>query len=126
MADLVYDKAKGTLEGRGQKWHVASGIKHRFNPIVNGMYTAPAGALMSGNPGYGVPHDPKYNKAPYSYTDKKGFSWFFWLGKDNLGIHPDGNVPGTKGCIGITDADTKPLFDFLKKINIVPVTVLVK
>lgn len=127
MANFIYDKSKKTLEGHGQKWSVNSGIPGRYSPITNGVYTAPKGALMAGTPGQGVPYEPKYSKAPYSYTDKKNFSWFLWLGKDNLGIHPDGNVPGTKGCIGIVDADTKSLFEKLKQLNKVsPVTILVK
>ena len=127
MADFIYDKSKGTLEGHGQSWIVRSGIPGSYTPIANGVYTAPKGSLMSGQPGYGVPHDVKYSKPPYSYTDKKNFSWFFWLGTGNLGIHPDGNVPGTKGCIGVVDNDTKPLFDKLKQLNAsASVTVLVK
>lgn len=27
-------------------------------------------------------------------------------GRYGLGIHPDGNVPGTEGCIGLLDSDT--------------------
>ena len=126
MTDFIYDKSKGTLIGHGQTWHVKSGTNKIFNPIVNGTYTAPTGALMTGKPGFGVPFDNKYNIAPFSYRDKKAFSWFLWLGKENLGIHPDGNVPGTKGCIGITDNDTKKLFDLFKELNKKPITVLVK
>lgn len=81
---------------------------------------------MSGKPGLGVPHDPKYWKPPFAYRDKKGFSWFFWLGKGDFGIHPDGNVPGTKGCIGIVEADTRPLFNKLKNLNQQQVTVKVQ
>jgi hypothetical protein len=127
MADFVYDKSKNTLEGHGQTWTVRSGIPGSYSRIPNGLYTAPKGALMTGNPGYGVPNDPKYGQSPYSYRDKKGFSWFLWLGSGNLGIHPDGNVPGTKGCIGIVEDDSKPLFDKLKQLTTgTAITILVK
>lgn len=73
---------------------------------------------MGGNPGMGVPHNSKYSLPPYSYRDGKGLAWFLWIGVANLGVHPDGNVPGTKGCIGIVDIDTKNLFDKLKVLNV--------
>lgn len=126
MADFVYDKTKKTLIGHGQTWKVRSGIPGSYNPIPNGLYIVPKGSLMAGVAGHGVPHDPKYEQAPYSYRDRKGFSWFLWLGSGALGVHPDGNVPGTRGCIGIVDDDTKPLFHKFKQLNSAPVTIQVK
>ena len=86
----------------------------------------PKNALMAGKPGLGVPHDNKYAKPPYSFSDKKGFSWFLWLGKDNLGVHPDGNVPGTEGCIGILGDDTSTLFNKLKMMKNKNIVIQVK
>ena len=127
MTDFTYDKSKETLEGHGQKWDVNSGIPGKYASIPNGVYIVPKGSLMAGQPGNGVPHDKKYSKAPYSYRDKNAFSWFLWLGKGDLGIHPDGNITGTKGCIGIVNDDTRPLFNKLKQLNsISKITVLVK
>ena len=126
MTDFIYDRSGGVLTGHGQEWAAVSGIQNRFSPIANGTYMAPAGSLMAGKSGYGVPYDEKYRRAPFRYTDKKGFSWFFWLGLGDIGIHPDGNLPGTEGCIGITDHDTSPLFYLLRRINTAPVTVWVK
>lgn len=57
----------------------------------------------------GVPQNNKYN-AP-SYQDAKKFGWFLWIGKNNLGIHPDGGPKGTLGCIGLTADDTRSLFE---------------
>ena len=37
-----------------------------------------------------------------------------------LGIHPDGNKPGTLGCIGITEENTKSFYD---AIRLVPINV---
>ncbi len=127
MANFVYDKTKKTLVGHGQTWRVRSGIPGSYSPISNGLYTAPKGSLMAGTPGHGVPYDSKYAQLPYSFRDKKGFSWFLWLGSGNLGVHPDGNVPGTRGCVGIVDDDTTPLFNKLKQLNIgAAITILVK
>lgn len=117
MADFIYDKSKKTIEGHGELWQVRSGIAGRYKPIANGVYTAPKNALMAAKSGFGVPSDIKYSMPPYAFRDKRGFSWFFWLGQGNLGIHPDGNLPGTEGCIGILKDDTKPLFDKIKKLN---------
>lgn len=126
MTDFVYDKNSKTLTGHGETWNVRSGIPGRYSPTPVGMYTIPKGALMAGKAGYGVPHHSKYSLPPYSYRDDKGFSWFLWIGVGDLGIHPDGNVPGTKGCIGITNNDTKALFDKFKQLNIKDLTLQVK
>ena len=53
------------------------------------------------------------------YRDPTGLAWWcpleplFLTKRTHLGIHPDGNVPGTKGCIGITSPDTRALFERL-------------
>lgn len=50
------------------------------------------------------------NKEAYS---KNGYSFFtplvpqFNTDRTQLGIHPDGNVPGTLGCIGLTEKIAK-------------------
>jgi hypothetical protein len=58
------------------------------------------------------------------YRDKSGFGFFVPIypqfqtnrGKvgGRLGIHPDGNKPGTLGCIGITDSNTKNFHNAIK------------
>ncbi len=60
----------------------------------------------------GAIHDDKYGQA--SYKDGNGLGWFLWLGEGGLGIHPNGNVTGTQGCIGIVDSNTRDLFDLLR------------
>ncbi len=120
MADIVFKKKTGQLEclgtfgaGKKRKWSVASGIPGKYASLSNKLYTVPPKSLMVGTKHVaGVPFDKKYAAA--SFKDKKGFGWFLWLGEGDLGIHPDGNVPGTKGCIGITDSDTQEFFDILK------------
>lgn len=124
MANFIYDKKTGTLTGHGENWNVRSGIPGKYDPISNGTYTIPKGALMTDKTGTGVPHNKKYSSR--AYKDGKGLHWFLWLGKGNLGIHPDGNVPGTKGCVGITNSDTKSLFYKLKQLNVSSLTLQVK
>jgi len=52
-----------------------------------------------------------------SYTDGKGLCWFakiepcFETTRSGFGIHPDGGVEGTEGCIGLTDDDTRECFE---------------
>lgn len=126
MAELVYDSAQQRLIGFGKSWRVRSGIPGLFSPIPPGVYTAPPNALMTGNlnKAVGVPYHPNFDKI--SYEDKKGLKWFLWLGTGNYGIHPDGNVPGTKGCIGIVQDDTQDIFDLLKRYATNGLTVRVK
>jgi hypothetical protein len=123
--DFIYEQ--GTLTGYDTTWSARSGIDGTFAPVPPGYYLAPMGALMAGEEGYGVPCDPKYAEPPYAFRDSQGFSWFLWLGVRGLGIHPDGNIPGTEGCIGITDSDTRALFDKLKSLlEVGPVGILVR
>ena len=116
MADIAFDKGKGTLTVFGKTWPAVSGIKGKQKPLPSGAYSVPAGALMTGTEQVdGVGFNTKY--AHPAYKDRTGFGWFLWLGKGNLGIHPDGNVPGTLGCIGVTKNNTRALFEELRKRN---------
>ena len=125
MTKLVYDKSTGKLTAFGKTWTVLSGTG-TIDPLANKTYTAPAHALMTGTKKTvaGVSSHSKYDKD--SYTDAKGFSWFLWIGQGNLGIHPEGGATGTLGCIGITEDDTRPLFDDIKAVMHNPITVEVK
>ena len=119
MPDLTFNKSTGVLKGLDGEWTVRSGgTSAHYAALASGTYVAPKGSLMTGTGSSkrsGIPDDKKYDKS--SYGDKKGFHWFFWLGIGNLGIHPDGNVPGTKGCIGVSDSDTSSLFDELRTLS---------
>jgi hypothetical protein len=125
MADISFDKSKGTLTAFGRTWPAVSGIKGKHKPLPAGTYTAPAGALMTGTEQVlGVGFNTKYGHP--AYKDRTGFGWFMWLGKGNLGIHPDGNVPGTQGCIGVTKNNTRDLFELLRSRNGEAISVIVK
>jgi hypothetical protein len=114
MADLVFNKKKGSLTGFGRFWMARSGIKGKYASLASKTYSVPPRSLMVGTgKDIEVSRNNKYGASPYK--DKRGFGWFLWLGEGNLGIHPDGNVPGTQGCIGITNPDTSSLFNELKK-----------
>lgn len=125
MPKLVFDKSTGKLTGFGKSWNAASGTS-TIKALANKTYTAPANALMTGTKKKvdGVPSNKKYDKD--SYTDDKGFSWFLWIGAGNLGLHPEGGAAGTLGCIGITDGDTRDLFDEIKAVRHQEIEVEVK
>jgi hypothetical protein len=121
MADFIFNIGKQELTElikSNRVWKATSGMPGRHKPIAPGnSFEVPKGSLMAGEEGHGVPCDRKYAIPPFSYRDQMGFSWFLWLGQGNLGIHPDGNVPGTLGCIGVTENDTKELFELIREIN---------
>jgi hypothetical protein len=122
MADLTFNKKAGTLTGFSKTWTARSGIQGKYEPLTSKTYQVPHGALMTGTEEVeGVGFHKKY--AASSYKDPKGFGWFLWLGVGNLGVHPDGNVPGTKGCIGVVANSTRDLFDKLKAKNDTGLTV---
>ncbi|RME58823.1 RHS repeat-associated core domain-containing protein, partial [Candidatus Parcubacteria bacterium] len=56
-----------------------------------------------------------------SFCDPLGNCWWqpikplFPTDRSGLGIHPDGNKPGTAGCIGIKARDTSDLFEALTR-----------
>ncbi|MFT3796112.1 hypothetical protein [Flavobacterium sp.] len=52
-----------------------------------------------------------------AYCDTNNKCWFqrldaqFASTRTEIGIHPDGNVPGTKGCVGLNIPNTKAWYD---------------
>src|SRR5262249_8605518 len=75
------------------------------------------------------------------YTDACGFPWFLHIirsdsgiaptsdakqKRSQFGIHPDGGNPGTKGCIGLLAADTKPIYRVLKELIAEQTTIWIK
>lgn len=82
-----------------------------------GKGAAPRGSYRIG-PAMAI--DPKV-ESNKGFMDPKGNAWFapilpdFETDRTGLGIHPDGNVPGTLGCIGIQLEDTTLIRDALKR-----------
>lgn len=58
-----------------------------------------------------------------AYCDSLQNCWFQFLEpqfsttRTELGIHPDGNVIGTQGCIGLIDSNTKNWYEAFKSLE---------
>jgi hypothetical protein len=89
----------------GESWIARSG------PWGNGQL--PDGLYTIGTAG------PVPKSRGSSYRDATNFSWWcpivprFSTKRTGIGIHPDGNVPGTLGCIGIVNGNTRSLYNTL-------------
>jgi len=100
--------------------------------FFNGKLIAPDGRSWSARSGdWGKGHLPNgdyrigsttaiASASNASFRDPCNFAWWcpltpmFPTGRTSLGIHPDGGVPGTEGCIGISDDDTRSAYDALR------------
>ena len=86
--------------------------------------------VVTGGYGKGAIPDGRYDIAVYNAVEgdkmsmKTGFinpitgkGWFLPLSpkfstmRHGFGIHPDGNLPGTKGCVGLQGQDIKRFWD---------------
>jgi len=120
MADLIFDRTKKQLSwpAKNITWNAVSG-PFGAGRLPIGLYDIARREITQYT-----------NKADVPYRDKTGMGFFLPIypkfntnrGKvgGRLGIHPDGNKPGTLGCIGITDANTKKFYNAIK---LVPVNV---
>ncbi len=111
--NLIFNKiAKGTgtivygeLIWGAEKYNVVSG-GHGNGALPDGLYTIKIRHAVVGTKGKMKPGliDPK---------SKKGKGWFlpiepkFKTKRNELGIHPDGNLPGTEGCVGLQGDDSQ-------------------
>ena len=107
MADLTYKHHSRCLSWIGKgNWDAVSGPKHK---LPNGIYTVSRREITTYT-----------NKIGKSFQDKGGKGFFIPIypqfdttrGKTGgrLGIHPDGGVYGTAGCIGIRE-NSKSFYD---------------
>ncbi len=90
----------------------------RFWAAVSGPFGK--GKLPSWEYLIGKPVEIKSTAAKFDpYRDKSGFAWWcklkplFETDRSGFGIHPDGNIPGTLGCVGIKMNDTREVFEAL-------------
>ena len=93
-----------------RRWHAVSG------PHGNG--TLPFGSYSLGETMRDKnPNNPKHKAFcdPVSNCWSKPIIPDFETQRDNFAMHPDGNIPGTLGCIGLTDHDTKEVYNILKQ-----------
>ena len=82
---------------------------HGNADLPDGLYMAPRSGLIDKN-----------GESPF--CDSLRNCWFQFLqpqfstSRTELAIHPDGNVSGTAGCIGILDSNTKPWYEAFKSL----------
>jgi len=123
FADFVYNQTTKVLKYCGsieRKWRAHPNSAS----VKKGLYIIPAGSLIAGSlmPGNpprrvtGIPLVAKYSEAPFNYSDAKGFSWLLKLGSSSLCIHPV-TERNRKTSIGITDDDTKVLFNTFRSLT---------
>ena len=123
--DIKAPKTAWTLDGThlcmkgGPCFTAVSGAK-RTKPLPPGVYTIMGNAVTV----------PESNKKYPSFCDQKWNCWWVKIvpnldagGRSGFGIHPDGNVSGTAGCIGLTDDDTTESREFFTNIKGQPILV---
>ena len=99
MSELVFKRKAGTLTWGATRFKAVSG-PHGKGPLPLGQYEIRTRHVVANR------------SMSNSYEDKAtGNRWFipieplFNTTRDGFGIHPDGNMPGTLGCIGLTSTD---------------------
>ena len=99
VSDLVYDRRKGLLTWGATHFRAISG-PHGKGALPVGTYRIKTR--------YAVVGKALSNRYEDSVTLNR---WFlpiepqFLTPRDSFGIHPDGNIPGTLGCIGLASVD---------------------
>jgi acyl-CoA thioester hydrolase len=115
MADIEFKITKRT--GKQAEGTLIWGAKALTSAAISGPYGK--GFLPNGL--YVARRSKLLDKEDDAYKDKKGHCWMQAFddahGRSELGIHPDGNVPGTEGCIGLKVDDTKPWYDALYAVS---------
>jgi hypothetical protein len=96
----------------GHRWHAVSGPWGKGS-LPTGQYIVRPAVRID------LTHED-YAERYKGWTDGKGFAWFadlepsFECERSGFEIHPDGGVPGTKGCIGLKHEDTTDVFELLQ------------
>lgn len=115
MADLTFNRIKKVLSWPAKKltWNAVSG-PFGAGPLPIGLYDIARREITEYT-----------NQVDVPYQDKTGMGFFvpihprFQTNRvktgGRLGIHPDGNKPGTLGCIGITDANARSFHNAVKQ-----------
>jgi hypothetical protein len=118
MADLIYTKATGLLvwPAKSGKWKAKSG-PYGLGALPSGIYTLGRTEITSYTTSIGSAFKDGTGKG-FFIPIYPGFTTTRGSTGGRLGIHPDGNVPGTAGCIGITDRDTSSFFNTIKSTPI--------
>ena len=114
MADLIFDRFEKKLSWplKQKNWNAVSG-QYGVGVLPVGLYDISRREITEYT-----------NKIDLPFQDKSGKGFFVPIypkfntnrGKSGgrLGIHPDGNKPGTLGCIGITNSNSKSFHDEIR------------
>jgi len=95
MADITYNKTSKTLTWGAIHYRAITG-GYGLGPLPSGSYKVRVRHVVA-SPALSSSYEN-------SLTSNR---WFipiepqFATSRDGFGIHPDGNIPGTKGCIGL-------------------------
>ena len=101
----LYDANIAAPEAAEHRWPARSGPFGK-GPAPPGLYRVGPAVMWA--------------ESEEPYTDQTGLCWWaplapkFKTKRGGLGIHPDGNVPGTAGCIGLTEPNTRDAYEFLR------------
>jgi len=108
---IIYRLAQSTLEMAGTEYHAVSG-PYGNGPLPPGEYVTsttlapnaghyfPSGFRLDSGTAYGVKLEPQF-------PTSRGGLW----------IHPDGNVAGTLGCIGVAPQDAERFWQDWQRLN---------
>jgi len=99
MSDLLFNKTTKTLTWGAEHYKAITG-GFGLGPLPDGEYEVKTRNVVVGS-----------HLASGFENTLTGNRWFipiiprFASTRDGFGIHPDGNVPGTKGCIGLQSSE---------------------
>ncbi|MCH9688576.1 MAG: hypothetical protein K0V04_44505 [Deltaproteobacteria bacterium] len=94
---ITFNRATGTLSWGSKTWTAVSG-PHNNGALPAGEYRLERRRVTPHSATIGEPFKDKASGLGFFIPLTAEFA----TTRTGLGIHPDGNVPGTEGCIGIT------------------------
>lgn len=117
MPDLIFNKSTGQLSwpAIGKYWGARSG-PYGLGALPSGKYTVGRREITDYTSSIGVAFKDQTGKG-FFVPIYPNFSTTRGSSGGRLGIHPDGNVPGTQGCIGLTDHDTYSFYDAVRNTS---------
>jgi len=104
MVMIDNNQAHGILSFNDKQYDVVTGGFGK-GPLPSGVYQV------------NKPYKMKPEKGKTEAFQRTDFPWvsklnpLFETDRSGLYIHPDGNLPGTQGCIGILEDDTQCFYD---------------
>lgn len=95
MSDLTFNRKTGMLTWGAEHYQSITG-PHGKGALPIGDYTIAIRNAVEGN-GLKISYENALTENRWFIPIKPQFN----TSRDGFGIHPDGNIPGTLGCIGI-------------------------